>query len=631
MLSNTFRYLLRAFLLSLGLLAWSAAGAQAVTLPADFTDMKVASVDRATGTAFTPDGRLLIASADGKVRVYANGALAATPSLDVSAKVCSDGERGMMAVTVDPDFQANHYIYVYFTWKKFGTCPVAPSSQLPVNRVERYVLGDNDVADPASARVLIDNIPAPQTYHIGADLKFGKDGYLYVSTGDGGCNYLDSNYCDQWNTAARDENVLLGKVLRITRDGGVPPDNPFLGPGTARCASTGITSPGNKCQETYAWGLRNPFRLAFDPNASGTRFFINDTQEITWEEIDLGQAGADYGWNVREGHCATGSETDCGPPPAGMTNPIYDYYHYTEGCYAITGGAFVPNGFWSASFDGSYLFADFVCGKIFKLTRDAGGTYSATDFATAAGQYSMVTMEFGPYASTQALYYVTAASSPDEIHRITYTGRPNRPAASPLQVALVPAFRQTISASQCQARGGAASTHGAPLALASCNPPAYVPGTAARLAGTGSAQMTVVEGNLVTAANDADVSISVSAADVRDRQSGGDYDPSGGADVSLEARLRLSDTYNGTYGSDPATASDFQFPVPIGCSPTASAATGSTCAIATTANALIPGAIREGTAASAQVFGVRLKDSGPDRLEGNGDDKLFAQQGLFVR
>jgi hypothetical protein len=141
----------------------------------------------------------------------------------------------------------------------------------------------------------------------------------------------------------------------------------------------------------------------------------------------------------------------------------------------------------------------------------------------------------------------------------------------------------------------------------------------------------VVEGNLVTAINDADVSISVSAADVRDRQTGGDYDPSGGGDVSLEARLRLSDTYNGTYGSDPATAADFQFPVPIGCSPTVSTATGSTCAIATTANAVMPGAIREGTAATAQVFGVRLKDAGPDRLEGNGDDKLFAQQGLFVR
>src|SRR5262249_45700585 len=150
-----------------------------------------------------------------------------------------------------------------------------------------------------------------------------------------------------------------------TVDGGIPPDNPFVGPGTARCNTTGVTTPGLVCQETYAWGLRNPFRFAMDPNAPGTRLFIDDVGQDTWEEIDRGQPGADYGWNVREGHCATASTTDCGPPPAGMTNPIYDYSH-AAGCTAITGGAFVPNGLWPSEYDDTYLFDDYVCGKIFQ-------------------------------------------------------------------------------------------------------------------------------------------------------------------------------------------------------------------------------------------------------------------------
>ena len=92
-----------------------------------------------------------------------------------------------------------------------------------------------------------------------------------------------------------------------------PGRQPVRGAGTGRCARTGRTAFGKTCQETYAWGLRNPFRFAFDPAATGTRFYINDTGDETWEEIDLGKPGADYGWNVREGPCRNGSWIDCGP------------------------------------------------------------------------------------------------------------------------------------------------------------------------------------------------------------------------------------------------------------------------------------------------------------------------------
>src|SRR5215210_8872857 len=105
-------------------------------------------------------------------------------------------------------------------------------------------------------------------------------------------------------SASLDTNVLLGKVLRITRDGNIPADNPYQGTDSARCGikdANGRTSPGNYCQETFASGLRNPFRFAFDPDASGTRFFIGDVGANNWEEIDDGKVGADYGWNRCEG------------------------------------------------------------------------------------------------------------------------------------------------------------------------------------------------------------------------------------------------------------------------------------------------------------------------------------------
>jgi glucose/arabinose dehydrogenase len=159
--------------------------------------------------------------------------------------------------------------------------------------VARYTLSGNDAAK--FDKVLIDNIPSPAGNHNAGDLHFGKDGYLYVSVGDGGCDYANDSGCAGQNDAARDQNVLLGKILRITREGDIPATNPYRGTDSARCNTTGRTGAGKKCQETFAWGLRNPFRMAFDPNASHTRFFINDVGQNAREEIDQGKAGADYG------------------------------------------------------------------------------------------------------------------------------------------------------------------------------------------------------------------------------------------------------------------------------------------------------------------------------------------------
>jgi glucose/arabinose dehydrogenase len=390
------------------------------SVPSGFQDNLVARVSSPIALAFTPDGRLLITEQGGRLRVYRNGLLS-TPALNLSSRICSDSERGLLGVAVDPQFTSNRYIYLYYTFDKFDNC-ASQTTNVPVNRVSRFTLPSSNIIDPQSERVLINNIPSYAGNHNGGDLGFGKDGFLYVSVGDGGCDYAGSG-CAENNNAARDKHALLGKILRITKSGGIPATNPFRGTNTARCNVSGRTQVGKTCQEIFATGLRNPFRIGFDPNVTSTRFFINDVGQNAWEEIDQGRRGADYGWNTREGDCVTGSTTNCGTPPAGLTNPIYDYQNGGGGsslfqnCSSITGGAFVPRGVWDSSYNNSYLFADFVCGKIFKLKRNSSGNYQATQFASNLGSYSVVHLAFGPYGGSQALYYTTFANG-GEVRRI---------------------------------------------------------------------------------------------------------------------------------------------------------------------------------------------------------------------
>ncbi len=395
----------------------------AATLPLNFTDTLVATVSYPTALAFTPDGRLLISSQTGLLYVQQQDRLLTPAALDLTSKICNGRERGILGIAVDPAFASTRYVYLYYTFNKYGVCEYN-TAKSPVNRVSRFTLSDSNNVDPATERVLVDNIPSPSGTHNAGDLHFGKDGLLYISIGDGGCDYLDKTLCAGSNDAARDQHILLGKILRITKDGTIPSANPFQGTDSARCNVTGRTDAGKKCQETFAWGLRNPFRMAFDPNSAGTRFFINDVGQNLWEEINLGQAAADYGWNVREGLCVNGSTSNCGTPPAGMTNPSFVYGH-DAGCESITGGAFVPNGVWPSDYDNSYLYGDYVCGKIFKLAAKAGGGYTAAEFVTGLGSSSAVTMIFGPYNTTKALYYTTYANG-GEVRRIAYSGTANR-------------------------------------------------------------------------------------------------------------------------------------------------------------------------------------------------------------
>ena len=421
----------------LGAVALGFAAPAFAVLPAGFVDELVTAATGPTAIDFTPDGRLLIARQAGEL-IVRQGTTNTSAVTFPTSQLCSNFERGLLGVAVDPDFGSgagqNHFIYLFYTFHKNSgiACTTAGSS---VNRVSRFVLADNNTVSLATETILVDNMPSTAGNHNAGDVEFGKDGYLYISIGDGGADYAGGGSGGS-NDASRDEFTLTGKVLRITKDGGIPPTNPFQGAGTARCNVTGGTTAGNKCQETFSWGHRNPFRIAFDPNATGTRFFVNDVGQNIREEIDLGTPGADFGWNCREGTLVNNTGGPCNPTPPNMVPPIFEYAHGVQvpgstsstSCNSITGGAFVPNGIWPAAYDNSYLFSDYVCGWIFRVAgANTNGPFSTTsDFATNLGGSSAVALRFGPYLTTQALYYTTFAGG-GQVRRVRYSLAGNNP------------------------------------------------------------------------------------------------------------------------------------------------------------------------------------------------------------
>jgi glucose/arabinose dehydrogenase len=409
----TVRHLLRAssaIALAAAVVSVFAAAPAAAAVPDGFRDLLIASpasnpLSQPTAIAPLGDGRALVLEKAGAVRVLqADGTLAAADALQLS--VCTASEQGLLGAVPDPGFATNGFVYLYYS-RNAGNCA---SSSGRFNRVSRLTM-TGDTIDPASERVLLDNLAIPAGNHDGGDLHIGADGDLYVSVGDGGTNPRG-----QPGSAAQDLSLLNGKILRINLDGSSPTDNPLVGQaGAQSCATTGLsTATSARCTEIYAWGLRNPFRFAFDPNGANTTFFVNDVGEQTWEEVDLGIRGANYGWSEREGFCVTGSSTNCGSTPAQYTDPLTAYNH-SSGCTYITAGAFVPNGLWPTQYDGSYLFADGGCGKIWQRSATGAVDYGAP-FATTSGV--IADMAFVTQGGETSLFYVTNGSS--ELHRIWY-------------------------------------------------------------------------------------------------------------------------------------------------------------------------------------------------------------------
>ncbi|HXC49275.1 MAG TPA: PQQ-dependent sugar dehydrogenase [Candidatus Limnocylindrales bacterium] len=346
--------------------------APAATVPAGFSDSVVASgLASPTAMEIAPDGRIFVSQQTGALRVIKNGALLATPFLTLS--VNSSGERGLLGVVFDPNFASNRFIYVYYTT---STSPIH-------NRVSRFTasLANPDVAQ-AGETVLLDLENLSATNHNGGALHFGPDGKLYIAAGE---NAVGSNSQAMTN--------LLGKILRINSDGTIPTDNPFY-----------QTATGNN-RAIWARGLRNPFTFTFDP-ASG-RMLINDVGQNTWEEIDDGIAGSNYGWPTSEGPVGcTGS---------GFTCPIYSYDH-SQGC-AITGGAFYSPSTVSfpSGYNGLYFFADYCGNWIRVIDPDAPpSSNGAPIFASSVS--APVDLRVG---SDGSLYYLARGAG--AVGRIRYT------------------------------------------------------------------------------------------------------------------------------------------------------------------------------------------------------------------
>ncbi len=313
----------------------------AITLPDGFTQTVAASgLASPTAMALAPDGRIFITEQGGSVRVW-NGALLAAPfvQLDVDDRA----ERGLLGVALDPQFAQNGFVYLYYT------VPSAPIH----NRLSRFTANGN-TAVPGSELVLLDldNLSSA-TNHNGGALHFGPDGKLYIGVGE---NATSSN--------AQTLSNLLGKILRINKDGSIPNDNPFFG------------QAQGKNRAIWALGLRNPYTFAFA--RTDGRMLINDVGQNSWEEIDDGIAGGNYGWPTTEG--PTNNPL--------FVSPRFSYEHGgggTQGC-AITGGAFYdpPTELFPADYRGDYFFADFCNGWIRRLDLATGNAFpfaSDVDFA----------------------------------------------------------------------------------------------------------------------------------------------------------------------------------------------------------------------------------------------------------
>jgi glucose/arabinose dehydrogenase len=354
------------FLLAILIFARAETPTRAAVLPSGFTESLIASgISSPTAMQFAPDGRIFVAEQGGRLRVIRNGVLLPTPFLTVT--VSSVGERGLLGIAFDPNFATNQFVYIYYT----ATTPTIH------NRISRFTAnGDVAVAGSETIILELDNLSSA-TNHNGGALNFGPDGKLYAAVGE---NANGPN--------AQTLANLHGKMLRINKDGTIPSDNPFFGTATGRNRAI------------WALGLRNPFTFAF--NFARAQMFINDVGQNTWEEINDGIAGANYGWPDTEG-----PTTD-----PRFVSPRYAYNQSGAPC-AITGGDFYAPATmqFPAEYLNDYFFADFCAGWIRKLDPSNN---SVVTFAT--GIASPVDLKVGDDGS---LYYL--ARGDGAVYRVSYS------------------------------------------------------------------------------------------------------------------------------------------------------------------------------------------------------------------
>ena len=303
------------------------------------------------------ESRLFIIEKQGRIKILdlETETLNSDYFLDIDSIVqggtSTSDERGLLGLAFHPDYQANGKFYVCYT-------ATAGSGDTYIRQYNRG--SDADHATTSGA-VTIMSFDQPYTNHNGGYIEFGPDGYLYIFTGDGG------SAGDPGNRAQDITNQKLGKILRIDVDNGspysIPADNPFVG----------VTGD----DEIYAYGLRNPWRSAFD-HATGD-LWIADVGQNASEEVNYvrpGQiSGANFGWKCREGQANYSSSCGSSGP---FFEPQIQYFHNSSGGYSITGG-FVYRGCAMPELQGTYFYGDYVLSNLWSAVPNKNGTVSVTN------------------------------------------------------------------------------------------------------------------------------------------------------------------------------------------------------------------------------------------------------------
>jgi glucose/arabinose dehydrogenase len=316
-------------------------------LALDFTEVVFGLVEPTVIThAGDASGRLFLVEQPGRVRILSTGTLLPTPFLDISARLVSGGEQGLLGLAFPPGPGPKDHFFVYYTRATDGA-----------GVLSRFTVSlDPDLAAAASEDVLL-TVPQPFANHNGGQLAFGPlDGYLYLGLGDGG---------DAGDPQGHGQNpaTLLGSLLRLDVESGtvgyaVPADNPFVG------------NPGG-ADEVWAYGLRNPWRFSFD-RLTGD-LYLGDVGQAAWEEINwqpgLAPGGDNYGWNTLEADACFNPPTGC-LPPANYVAPVASYAHSLGS--AVTGG-YVYRGPGNPGLQGIYFYGDFGSGRIWSLQPTGSG------------------------------------------------------------------------------------------------------------------------------------------------------------------------------------------------------------------------------------------------------------------
>jgi glucose/arabinose dehydrogenase len=277
-------------------------------------------------------GQLFVVEQPGTIRVIVQGILQEKPFLDITNRVLSGGERGLLGLAFHPNHRKNGRFFVNYTRLGDGATVLA--------EYNRQGLSLQALIEERTLMV----VPQPYANHNGGMVAFGPDGFLYIGRGDGGSRGDPQN-------RAQNPAELLGKILRIDVDGAppyaIPPDNPF--------------AQGGGRPEVFAHGVRNPWRFSFD-RATGA-LWLADVGQHKWEEIDLVTRGRNYGWHIMEGrHCFL-PEKGC--QVEGLIMPVFEYGH-DQGRCSVTGG-YVYRGRNLPALQGSYLFGDYCSGEVFAL------------------------------------------------------------------------------------------------------------------------------------------------------------------------------------------------------------------------------------------------------------------------